>query len=230
MLQIVSLLFFVTTRRFQNQRTESQLALKWQDNGNFIKWRTEAPSTQWTIKLIKIGQIKAAEWQKEAWAHRSLRGWRMDKRFWGNAFPETVKYKIELVLRPIEDPYWKHEGWSQRSLELLRVDKLFWGFEAPWWQNKYKRAESLERPWAEEGVPPLLRGAEVLCHRKFKIALTVREHLWWRVGPESPRWWPEMSNVPIKKGSVRIDRLRALSWYYGRWCMTVLGWCSDLSG
>ena len=29
---------------------------------------------------------------------------------------------------------------------------------------------------------------------------------------------------------VRIDRLRALSWFYGWWCMDVLSWWSDLSG
>ena len=29
---------------------------------------------------------------------------------------------------------------------------------------------------------------------------------------------------------VRIDRLRALSRFYGWWCMAVLSWWSDLSG
>ena len=40
---------------------------------------------------------------------------------------------------------------------------------------------------------------------------------------------PTRENSP-GPDTVRIDRLRALSWFGGWWCMAVLSWWSDLSG
>ncbi len=40
---------------------------------------------------------------------------------------------------------------------------------------------------------------------------------------------PTRENLP-GPDIVRIDRLRALSRFYGWWCMAVLSWWSDLSG